>query len=156
MNLIEKSINEGIEKLDRTILIYENLYQKAMDYKDALEMSLTLLDDGLDGIKYNNAVKKIEAIESRINYVNFIKNEINKIKYFIKMEEKPDFNNHCLYFGTNSIYYSSEFLSLSSKEIFETILNHIFYYTGCLYIVINKEIKLSYITTAFAICLEKK
>ncbi len=156
MNLIEKAINEGIEKLNETILTYEELQQKAADYKDALEMSLTLLDDNLDGVKYNNAVKKLESIESRINYINFIKNEINNIKYFIKMEEKPDFNNHCLYFGTNSIYYSEEFLKLSSKEIFETILNHIFYYTGCLYIVINNEIKLSYVTTAFAICLGRK
>lgn len=155
MDIIKKSINEGIEKLNETIKTYEELYQKAVDYKDGLEISLNLMNESVEGIKYNNSVKRVESLKSRIDYVNFIINEVNNIRFFVNSEEKVDFNNHCIYFGTNILYYSDKFLQLSSNEMFDTILNHIFYYTGCLYIVINNDVKLSYITSAFGICYGK-
>lgn len=155
MDKIKKSIMEGVNILNKTIDMYSKLHDKANEYSKSLEIALSLNDESLDNLKYNNSIKKIEAISSRINYIKFIIKELDKIEYFVQTDNKCDFNNYCMYYGSNVIFYSKEFLMLSEKEMFETILNHIFYYTGCLYIVINDDVKLSYLTTAFAICYGK-
>lgn len=155
MEVISKSINEGIKKLNDTIEVYNKLSKNVQDYHDSLKTMLTLTGETQD-IKYKNSIDKLDAINSRINYVKLIINELNKIDIFVKKEHVSDLTNGCMYYGSRILYYSDEFLNLSSEEMFNSILNHIFYYTGCLYMITNNEIRLSYIITGFMLCYGKK
>lgn len=148
---IINSISNGMLKLNDT----KNKYQKILDInvekKDSLQIMVDLTDDE-SNIKLRNLEKKVSIVDTRIKYINFILNELKGIKNVVEIKEQPDFINHCIYFGSGTLYYSKEFLELNETEIFETVLNHIFYYTGCLYIINSKDIRMSYILTAFGIC----
>lgn len=150
MKIID-SISNGILKLNNTKDKYKELLDVNIEKRDTFKVMVELTDDE-GGRKLSNLEKKVLIIENRIKYIDFILNEINGIKNVIEIEEKPDFVNHCMYFGSGTLYYSKKFLELDKTEIFETILNHIFYYTGCLYIINNKDIRMSYILTGFGIC----
>lgn len=150
MKIVE-SIANGMLKLNDAKDKYKKIYEQNVEKKQSFEVVVELTQDESKQ-KMNNLQKKVDAVDTRMKYVDFILKELKGIKNFVEIEEKPDFVNHCIYFGSGTLYYSKEFLNLSSIEIFDTILNHIFYYTGCLYIINNKDIRMSYILTAFAIC----
>lgn len=150
MKIIE-SISNGMLKLSNTKDKYKEMYDLCIEKKESFQIMVELTEVE-NNRKLQNLEKKVEAIKTRIQYIDFILNELKGIKNFVEIEEKTDFTNHCIYFGSGTLYYSTKFLNLTNLEIFETILNHIFFYTGSLYIINNKDIRMSYILTAFGIC----
>lgn len=148
--MIKNAILQGKNELLKTIETYESYLKKQTELLESIKVANNLMDNELK-VKQANAERKTEAIKSRISYINFIIKEIDGIKNLALIDEKPDFVNHCIYFGNGTLYYSDKLLEMPSQEIFDTILNHIIYYTGALYIPNNKEIILSYITTSISI-----
>lgn len=148
---IINSITKGILKLNESKEKYDIILKDNLQKKESFEMMLELCNEESE-IKMRNLKNKVSSIQSRIEYIDFIIKQLKTIENFNEINEKLDFNNHCLYFGTKSLYYSNKFIDLPEEEIFETILNHIIYYTGSLYIINNKEIRMSYILTALCIC----
>lgn len=148
---IMESISDGILRLNETKEKYFEVLEKGIEKKDTYEVMLQLSQEEKDR-RMKNLENKVSAIRTRIDYINFMLNELTSIKNFVEVDDKADFNNHCMYFGSGNLYYSNKFLKLSKIEIFETILNHVIYYTGSLYIINNRDLRLSYVLTAFSIC----
>lgn len=154
MNQISIIISNGSDFLENT----KNKYQQdIIDYKEKLEM-LNITNElmGLSKTKdVINLEEKINSLESYEKYIQYIQNELNKIRLFKEEEHNEDYIGNSLYFGNGTFYYSNKFLNYSNDQIFQIILNHIFNYSGMLYLIKSKENRLSYILGNFFICYGK-
>lgn len=150
MEKIINSISNGNKIIENTKANILNQNEKYQEKYDSIKIMSVLRDkDDENSTRLKNIV---DNSNSHIEYLNFIQNELESITNFVENDSIPDLNHGCLYFGNGTLFYSSELLNNSEKEIFEIILNHIICYTGCLYIISSANVRLSYLTTAISVC----
>jgi hypothetical protein len=119
--------------------------------KEILSIGNQILENSKQKFHKNNN----DTIKSYIKYIEYIQKEFNKITVAIQVQNMPDFQKGCIYFGTGTLYYSSEFLKYDNEKMANIIFNHIIHFTGCLYIINAKQVRLSYIMQAMSILYGK-
>ena len=139
MQKLENSLLHGNDIFNKTQEKYNDIVLQLQGELELDEENILLLN------KKNNLITKIQ-------YVKFIQSEFNKINNFNKIGSNGNCQNGCMYFGNGNLYYNDELLKYNESKIFDSILNHIIHYTGCLYVMNSSKARMSYILSAINTC----